>query len=237
MNKAKLIELIDNNVTYNKLSNNVLEQFPPIKEQIEFAINNLEITLAQFKKFANDNDILWFYNKPHWRGARYNRIAIDEIIELEIKTEPTPIIDELNKGFGKAMDRAIWKTINNFFNIKREETMKINLEIAKICHQVNREYCINEQLEAPPKWDDLPEYVQESIVAGVAEVIADPKITPTQIHEMWCDYKEKEGWKYALNKDLKLKTHPNLVPFNKLTKAEQGKDVLFIKTVRREMKK
>ncbi len=115
--------------------------------------------------------------------------------------------------------------------------MKINLEIAKICHQVNRDYCINEQLEAPPEWADLPENIQESIVAGVVEAISDPKITPTQIHQMWCDYKEKEGWKYALNKDLKLKTHPNLVPFKDLPDLEKRKDVLFIKTVRREMKK
>ena len=122
-------------------------------------------------------------------------------------------------------------------NRKKRKQMKINLEIAKICHQVNRDYCINEQLEAPPKWDDLPEYVQESIVAGVAEVIADPKVTPTQIHQMWCDYKEKEGWKYALNKDLELKTHPNLVPFKDLDDLEKRKDVLFIRTVKREMKK
>jgi len=115
--------------------------------------------------------------------------------------------------------------------------MKINLEIAKICNQVNRNYCINEKLEAPPKWDDLPENIQESIVAGVAEVISDPKVTPTQIHQIWCDYKEKEGWKYALNKDLELKTHPNLVPFKDLPDIEKRKDVLFIRTVRREMKK
>ncbi len=124
-----------------------------------------------------------------------------------------------------------------YLNQKKEETMKINLEIAKICHQVNRDYCINEQLEAPPEWDDLPANIQESIVSGVAEVIADPKITPTQIHQMWCDYKEKEGWKYALNKDLKLKTHPNLVPFDKLPKLEKEKDRLFIRTVKQEMKR
>ena len=120
---------------------------------------------------------------------------------------------------------------------KREETMKVNLEIAKICHKVNRDYCINEQLEAPPKWDDLPANIQESIVAGVAEVITDPKVTPTQIHQMWCDYKEKEGWKYALNKDLKLKTHPNLVLYKDLADDQKRKPVLFIQTVRREMKK
>ncbi len=137
-------------------------------------------------------------------------------------------------GRTNLMTRLVYKFFNNQ---KREETMKINIEIAKICHQVNREYCINEQLEAPPKWEDLPENIQESIVAGVATVISDPKVKPSEMHQKWCDYKEKEGWKYALNKDLKLKTHPNLVPFDKLPKLEQGKDKLFIRTVKAEMKK
>ncbi|NHZ86128.1 MAG: hypothetical protein GWP19_09630, partial [Planctomycetia bacterium] len=77
-----------------------------------------------------------------------------------------------------------WKlylsAIKILINQKREETMKVNVEIAKLCNQVNRDYCINEQLVAPAKWDELPLIVQESIIAGVAEVIADPKITPTQ---------------------------------------------------------
>ncbi len=124
-----------------------------------------------------------------------------------------------------------------YINQKNEETMKINLEIAKICHEANQAYCINKQLETMPEWDKLPLDVQESMVAGVATVIADPKITPAESHQSWCDFKEKEGWKYALNKDLKLKTHPNLVPFKDLDDLEKRKDVLFIRTVKREMKK
>lgn len=41
MNKTKLLELIDNNVTYHRLSENVLEQFPDVRGQIEFAIDSL----------------------------------------------------------------------------------------------------------------------------------------------------------------------------------------------------
>ncbi len=115
--------------------------------------------------------------------------------------------------------------------------MKVNVEIAKICHEANRQYCMNNRLSVNPKWDELPEPMQESIVAGVAEVIADPKVTPTEMHEKWCDFKTEQGWKYALNFDAKLKTHPNLVPFKKMSKVEQTKDYLFIRTVKAEMKK
>ncbi len=197
------------------------------------------ITLEQFKKFADDNDILWYYNKPRWRGVRYSHLIVDEFrksqsellgckdLIIEHCVEPMSFCDRMVK-----MQRHV-----NLHNKKKREKMKINLEIAKICHATNQAYCEKSKLEGAPVWDELPLDVQESIVAGVAEVIADPKVTPTQIHQMWCNYKEKEGWKYALNKDLKLKTHPNLVPFKDLPDLEKRKDVLFIRTVRREMKK
>ena len=41
MDKTKLIELIDNNVTYHTQSENVKIQFPTIKEQISIAIDLL----------------------------------------------------------------------------------------------------------------------------------------------------------------------------------------------------
>jgi len=31
---------------------------------------NKKITIEEFKKFADDNDILWFYNKPYWNRLK-----------------------------------------------------------------------------------------------------------------------------------------------------------------------
>ena len=162
-----------------------------------------------------------------------------KLVEVKEKWDHTNPGNSFNReDFASDYSDFICETwLKVFNNQKREETMKINLEIAKICHQVNRDYCIDEQLVAPPKWDELPLIVQESIIAGVAEVIADPKITPTQIHQKWCDYKEAEGWKPGEVKNTKLKTHPNLVPFKDLPGLEKRKDVLFIRMVKREMKK
>ena len=45
----------------------------------------MTITLEEFKKFADENDIWWFYNKPLWRiirgnsGRCYTKEQIDEI--------------------------------------------------------------------------------------------------------------------------------------------------------------
>lgn len=130
------------------------------------------------------------------------------------------------------------RLVHKFFITKQKgKKMKVNLEIAKICHEANRQYCIDNQLLTQAKWDELDPSMQESIVSGVAEVVADKKVTPAEMHQKWVDYKTKQGWKYALNFDAKLKTHPNLVPFSKLSKEEQAKDKLFIKTVKAEMKK
>ncbi len=126
-------------------------------------------------------------------------------------------------------------TMADLLHLKREGTMKVNVEIAKICNQANRHYCIDNQLVAPAKWDDLPSGIQESIVSGVAEVIADPKVTPAEMHQKWVDYKKAGGWKYGKVKDVNKKLHPSLVPFEKLPKVEQAKDFIFIETVKNEI--
>ena len=146
-------------------------------------------------------------------------------------------VDEPPKPYG---GHLVWASalFAKFFNKqKKEEKMKVNVEIAKICHEANRQYCIDNQLKTHAKWDELPLIIQNSIVAGVVDVIADPKITPTELHFKWCEYKEAEDWTKGDVKDLEAKTHPNLVKFKKLPDAEKRKVVLFITTVRREMKK
>ena len=74
----------------------------------------MKITLKQFKKYANENDILWFYNIPRWRtmqyrgnsGRCYTKKQIDELrkiylddmrINLKVKTKTSPVtlIDDI----------------------------------------------------------------------------------------------------------------------------------------------
>ncbi len=158
-----------------------------------------------------------------------------EYNKLFTEAESPPGVVRLGNGPGFMNFQEVYAPASQ--NRKKRKQMKINLEIAKICHAANQAYCEKSKLEGAPVWDELPSDVQESIVSGVVEVISDPKVTPTQMHQKWCDFKVENGWKYALNKDLKLKTHPNLVPFKDLPDLEKRKDVLFIRTVRREMKK
>lgn len=127
--------------------------------------------------------------------------------------------------------------IEFFNNQQREETMKSNIGIAKVCHEANRQYCIDNELPTPALWDELPMTQQNSIIHCVQQVIADRKVTATKMHENWMEYKASEGWVYAEVLDAENRTHPNMVAFNKLPKVERAKDMLFIKTVKAELKK
>ena len=197
------------------------------------------------KVFAGCNMDLYI-NHPEFvlrilKANRECRLYFNKISVIpKWKTNPTDEpIEKLTVKKLREIHEKLWKNRIVFFDNQKtkEVQMKVNIEIAKICHQVNRDYCIDEQLVAPPKWDELPLKIQESIVSGVAQVIANPKITPTEIHQKWVDYKEAEGWKPGEVKDFKLKLHPNLVPFKDLPSLEKRKDVIFIRTVKREMKK
>ncbi len=208
----------------------------------------MKITLEQFKKFANDNEILWFYNKPVWRTTpmdvdskefrKYNKEQLDEI-RRQYKGESG--IDTLpywmsHGNYIEAMFGTPEQRKKDFENKKREESMKVNVEIAKICHEANRQYCIDNQLKTHAKWDELPDTMQESVIAGVAKIIDNPKITAEEMHEAWMEYKAEEGWIYGDEVDVPGKEHPNMVEWKKLSKVERGKDKLFLRTVLAEMK-
>jgi len=116
--------------------------------------------------------------------------------------------------------------------------MKINLEIARICFEANKQYCKENKLfYVLDTWDELPSNIKESIVDGVQKVKANPKVTAKEMHDNWLKYKKADGWKFGKTNDAVNKTHPNMVPFEKLSKEEQFKDKLFIKTVKAEIAK
>lgn len=111
--------------------------------------------------------------------------------------------------------------------------MDLNVErIARVCHEVNRAYCISQGDTSQPTWEDAPEWQRASAIAGVAAIIAKPDTTPEQSHEGWMAQKEADGWTYGAVKDADLKTHPCFVPYNELPIAQRTKDYLFGAVVR-----
>lgn len=100
--------------------------------------------------------------------------------------------------------------------------------IAKLCHEVNRQFCAGVTGDFTHKtWDEAPGWQRQSVYAGVVHYLENPGLTPEQSHQAWLDYKLADGWSFGNTKDDVAKTHPNLVPFAQLHVHERAKDAIF----------
>lgn len=100
-------------------------------------------------------------------------------------------------------------------------------DIARICHEANRAYCLSIGDPSQPAWDEAPEWQRTSAIAGVLAIKEDPGRTPEQSHESWLKHKKSDGWKYGPVKDPVKKEHPCFVPYNDLPAEQRMKDHLF----------
>lgn len=105
-------------------------------------------------------------------------------------------------------------------------------EIALVCHEANRAYCLVAGDRSQPRWEDAPDWQRQSAIEGVKALVAEPSLSPADLHERWRAHKAKDGWTYGLIKDADKKTHPCMVPFYELPEMQQRKDELFQAVVR-----
>lgn len=101
------------------------------------------------------------------------------------------------------------------------------VDIAKVCHQVNKAYCESQGDYSQLHWDEAPSWQQGSAISGVFFHINNPDSLPSSGHESWLKQKKEEGWVYGTEKDQVNKTHPCMVPFSELPVNQQAKDYLF----------
>lgn len=99
--------------------------------------------------------------------------------------------------------------------------------IARVAHEVNRAYCASQGDDSQKPWGLAPKWQRESARAGVQFHLDNPDAGPEASHNEWSARKIAEGWVYGPLKDPAAKTHPCLVPFEDLPKAQQAKDYLF----------
>ena len=102
-----------------------------------------------------------------------------------------------------------------------------NLQIARLCHEVNKAYCQLLDDDSQPNWDNAPDWQRDSAVAGVEFNLANPTAPASSSHDSWLAVKEADGWKYGEVKDAGKKEHPCYVPYEQLPKEQQVKDALF----------
>lgn len=105
-------------------------------------------------------------------------------------------------------------------------------DIARVCHEANRAYCLSLGDGSQPAWDDAPTWQRQSAIAGVEFHLANPNAGPSASHEEWLRVKAADGWVYGPVKDPVAKVHPCFVPYDELPAEQRRKDVLFIAVVR-----
>ena len=108
--------------------------------------------------------------------------------------------------------------------------MKIE-DLARICHEANRAYCQSLNDDSQPLWNDAPLWQKDSAINGVKFHLKNPDSSPAVSHENWLKEKCEAGWVYGEKKDPLKKTHPCILPYEKLPIEQRLKDSLFISIV------
>lgn len=104
-------------------------------------------------------------------------------------------------------------------------------KIAKICHEINRVYCLSLGDNSQASWADAPQWQKDSAIAGV-KLHKSGDYGPEVSHESWMQQKINDGWVYGENKNSEAKTHPCIVAFEDLPVEQQAKDFIFAAVVK-----
>jgi len=82
----------------------------------------------------------------------------------------------------------------------------------------------------PETWNNRDQLFKIQFIKTIERLCDNnaPPTTPEAEHDSWMKAYEDMGWKYGPIRDTTLKTHPDMVPFDQLPKAEQIKDEIFL---------
>ena len=89
-------------------------------------------------------------------------------------------------------------------------------QIAQVAHEINKAYCEAIGDNTQKSWEEAPSWQRESAVLGVTFHIENPNAGPDSSHNSWMKQKIDTGWVYGEEKNPDAKTHPCIVPFDKL---------------------
>lgn len=99
--------------------------------------------------------------------------------------------------------------------------------IAVVCHEANKAWCETNGDLTQKKWEEAEQWQRDSAIAGVKFRVLNPDAKHDAQHNAWMQDKINDGWVYGDVKDAEKKTHPCIVPFDRLPDFQQKKDALF----------
>lgn len=151
-----------------------------------------------------------------------------EVLTREIEQNDGPVRRELPQPAGISTREVGQRAGTLAPGVARQRK---SVDIALVCHEANRAYCISLGDHSQERWSTAPTWQQESAINGVqmhmGNIEKGVETTPRESHESWLAEKLANGWTHGPVKDATLKTHPSCVPYDDLSDAERRKDVLF----------
>jgi RyR domain. len=98
--------------------------------------------------------------------------------------------------------------------------------VARVVHEANRVLQIHAgEVPIGPDYNNAPDWQKESAFEGIHKALAGE--TAEQLHQSWCEFKIKDGWRFGPVKDEVLKHHPCLVSYSMLPMDQKIKDHMF----------
>ena len=95
-------------------------------------------------------------------------------------------------------------------------------DLARICHEAHLALRIGLNDSADDAhFDALPQW-RKDLVTGEVRMIREGK-SHAEVHQAWVDRLREKGWRWGIYRDVQLKQHPNLVPYDDLPVSEKAK--------------
>jgi hypothetical protein len=99
-------------------------------------------------------------------------------------------------------------------------------QIARVVHEAVRAWARANRDASIPSWGRAPRWMREATADAIAFRLANPGAPPSAMHEQWAAEKRAAGWRRGKAKDGRRKTHPRLVPYERLPAYDRRKDAL-----------
>jgi hypothetical protein len=117
--------------------------------------------------------------------------------------------------------------------MKPKQEIKKKEKIARLIYEATRvEARWSNRSIVPEPWEKRDEKFRKQFVDIIDKYLLLKELpTPKEAHNSWMEAYFKMGWKFGKQRDVVKKTHPDLLPFDRLPKDERDKDAIFLSFV------